>query len=130
MIRRPPRSTLFPYTTLFRSLGDADDRIQRRAQFMRHVGEERRLGEAHRLGLVARGGERLFVALTLGDISVDDDASAFRQTAVPYLQYGAVGKGRLPHVIPRQLGGEPAHFGFGVARRILATLGQEVKAIV
>src|SRR3712207_8255396 len=27
MIRRPPRSTLFPYTTLFRSRGgDADDR--------------------------------------------------------------------------------------------------------
>src|SRR2546429_6640346 len=24
MIRRPPRSTLFPYTTLFRSLEDAD----------------------------------------------------------------------------------------------------------
>src|SRR5258708_18012010 len=24
MIRRPPRSTLFPYTTLFRSLGDID----------------------------------------------------------------------------------------------------------
>src|SRR5438067_4856337 len=23
MLRRPPRSTLFPYTTLFRSLGDA-----------------------------------------------------------------------------------------------------------
>src|SRR5256885_12367186 len=23
MIRRPPRSTLFPYTTLFRSLGDS-----------------------------------------------------------------------------------------------------------
>src|SRR5256885_5822228 len=26
MIRRPPRSTLFPYTTLFRSIEDADDR--------------------------------------------------------------------------------------------------------
>src|SRR3712207_9378797 len=25
MIRRPPRSTLFPYTTLFRSLGEAVD---------------------------------------------------------------------------------------------------------
>src|SRR2546430_12648962 len=25
MIRRPPRSTLFPYTTLFRSLSDVDD---------------------------------------------------------------------------------------------------------
>src|SRR2546429_2651864 len=26
MIRRPPRSTLFPYTTLFRSLGSAENR--------------------------------------------------------------------------------------------------------
>src|SRR2546428_4495774 len=26
MIRRPPRSTLFPYTTLFRSPGSAEDR--------------------------------------------------------------------------------------------------------
>src|SRR2546422_6343455 len=25
MIRRPPRSTLFPYTTLFRSLGNPED---------------------------------------------------------------------------------------------------------
>src|SRR3712207_9098320 len=30
MIRRPPRSTLFPYTTLFRSVVDALDSIQRR----------------------------------------------------------------------------------------------------
>src|SRR2546423_2551843 len=28
MIRRPPRSTLFPYTTLFRSLTLADDRLE------------------------------------------------------------------------------------------------------
>src|SRR2546427_5002859 len=27
MIRRPPRSTLFPYTTLFRSTGDLDPAI-------------------------------------------------------------------------------------------------------
>src|SRR2546422_8108078 len=27
MIRRPPRSTLFPYTTLFRSLTDAQRRV-------------------------------------------------------------------------------------------------------
>src|SRR2546427_9512390 len=30
MIRRPPRSTLFPYTTLFRSLGE-DDRVHEAA---------------------------------------------------------------------------------------------------
>src|SRR3712207_7275428 len=27
MIRRPPRSTLFPYTTLFRSTGDRDELV-------------------------------------------------------------------------------------------------------
>src|SRR5256712_4699203 len=36
MIRRPPRSTLFPYTTLFRSLhGRADD-----VRILHHVSEE------------------------------------------------------------------------------------------
>src|SRR5271168_5448879 len=30
MIRRPPRSTLFPYTTLFRSHRSADRRVHRR----------------------------------------------------------------------------------------------------
>src|SRR2546429_2370818 len=33
MIRRPPRSTLFPYTTLFRSLGDLQGRIWTRPTF-------------------------------------------------------------------------------------------------
>src|SRR2546427_3897000 len=31
MIRRPPRSTLFPYTTLFRSAGSARRDVSRRA---------------------------------------------------------------------------------------------------
>src|SRR3712207_7388613 len=35
MIRRPPRSTLFPYTTLFRSLGVlAEEYISKRAQWL------------------------------------------------------------------------------------------------
>src|SRR5690554_2086126 len=29
MVRRPPRSTLFPYTTLFRSANDIRDRVSR-----------------------------------------------------------------------------------------------------
>src|SRR2546422_8556052 len=29
MIRRPPRSTLFPYTTLFRSVRESSDRVAR-----------------------------------------------------------------------------------------------------
>src|SRR2546425_9733969 len=37
MIRRPPRSTLFPYTTLFRSLrGSVEDFLQRGRKVMVH----------------------------------------------------------------------------------------------
>src|SRR3712207_8700038 len=42
MIRRPPRSTLFPYTTLFRSLA-------------LEKGEKDRLHEVHAGGVVAEG---------------------------------------------------------------------------
>src|SRR3712207_7614825 len=44
MIRRPPRSTLFPYTTLFRSRGPAareqppGDRVTRAERHQRHDG--------------------------------------------------------------------------------------------
>src|SRR3712207_8622959 len=35
MIRRPPRSTLFPYTTLFRSYQDLDDYLNATVSFVR-----------------------------------------------------------------------------------------------
>src|ERR1035438_7965350 len=54
MIRRPPRSTLFPYTTLFRSileyrlhLADVADRLERVARQDDKVGRFARLEEAH-----------------------------------------------------------------------------------
>src|SRR5688572_31096899 len=37
MIRRPPRSTLFPYTTLFRSIEVVDGPIRRRAELVAFV---------------------------------------------------------------------------------------------
>src|SRR5256885_11523455 len=37
MIRRPPRSTLFPYTTLFRSRGKIMWRAERTEQLHRHL---------------------------------------------------------------------------------------------
>src|SRR5256885_10798632 len=45
MIRRPPRSTLFPYTTLFRSLDaiDDDDAAIRHARGRSRVRHERRI---------------------------------------------------------------------------------------
>src|SRR3712207_8748858 len=58
MIRRPPRSTLFPYTTLFRSGADAADdqavpvRLQRRRRRAGQRGADRR---AARAGGAGRG---------------------------------------------------------------------------
>src|SRR2546426_5150937 len=48
MIRRPPRSTLFPYTTLFRSLDDhIEPPLRQRSADAPHIGEtEPRLRQA------------------------------------------------------------------------------------
>src|SRR3712207_8112749 len=51
MIRRPPRSTLFPYTTLFRSHARA---IARRAFGVAAIARHRRFVEAPRLILARR----------------------------------------------------------------------------
>src|SRR5690242_21524160 len=55
MIRRPPRSTLFPYTTLFRSrhqdladLGRAGEGDLAYDRIARHLGADRLLGAGHR----------------------------------------------------------------------------------
>src|SRR5256885_8585621 len=55
MIRRPPRSTLFPYTTLFRSVGHGDG-----AEFARGAAGSRnafldRLRLAHQRDIAGRG---------------------------------------------------------------------------
>src|SRR5258708_29438617 len=52
MIRRPPRSTLFPYTTLFRSPIEDAKGIQRILQVMQHVhvgGLTQRRGRVERI---------------------------------------------------------------------------------
>src|SRR2546426_4872842 len=57
MIRRPPRSTLFPYTTLFRSHHVAPDDAARPARAQRLAGRLLgRDGEGHRAGAVGAGG--------------------------------------------------------------------------
>src|SRR2546422_6038085 len=49
MIRRPPRSTLFPYTTLFRSLGSGDARAARGAEERRGYAGARQTHHQHPL---------------------------------------------------------------------------------
>src|SRR5256885_10888863 len=61
MIRRPPRSTLFPYTTLFRSprLRDAGHHAGARARAPPRRGAARRRGARRRGGLGRLGLARL-----------------------------------------------------------------------
>src|SRR3712207_6898749 len=67
MIRRPPRSTLFPYTTLFRSAqqqGREDDRGRRRAREHRSRSEQplrirRQRGGRHGVGDQGQGQGRV-----------------------------------------------------------------------
>src|SRR5256885_8749673 len=50
MIRRPPRSTLFPYTTLFRSVGDPGKRQPKRKPRRKSQLRKRKLPRKNRPG--------------------------------------------------------------------------------
>ena len=50
-------------------LGKADDGVERRAQFVAHIGEEARLRAVGLFGEVARLDQRLLVDLALGDVA-------------------------------------------------------------
>src|SRR5689334_24315183 len=74
MIRRPPRSTLFPYTTLFRSRMrriDAENPqlLREKRQFLKREHQSAVVGMALDVGIELRGEEVSFdhVAFELGD---------------------------------------------------------------
>src|SRR2546427_12655792 len=70
MIRRPPRSTLFPYTTLFRSRG-------------REPGGSRVRSRPHRAGrsLMAGGGDKPRVLIAGGGVAAIETLLALRDLA-------------------------------------------------
>src|SRR3712207_9541992 len=72
MIRRPPRSTLFPYTTLFRSVLDG----MRDAEDPRVVEQQVEPAE-----LGARGGEELLDRGRIAHVGRDDERARARGAA-------------------------------------------------
>src|SRR3712207_6928375 len=74
MIRRPPRSTLFPYTTLFRSTErrDAAHRGDRRVEEQVAAARDERLGREPRRRV---GAEEVDLQLTLDVRRVEDRKS-------------------------------------------------------
>src|SRR2546426_1594071 len=67
MIRRPPRSTLFPYTTLFRSRAGGEGPAHRRAQGLAR--RERRARNAAAGGGKRRGGRHHAACVRCGERS-------------------------------------------------------------
>src|SRR5260370_3439269 len=74
MIRRPPRSTLFPYTTLFRSLASVDFLINVNRFTLFDLSTIEAAQAARPLLLHAVGGNRTFERLGAGCIMLDDRA--------------------------------------------------------
>src|SRR2546429_1325328 len=76
MIRRPPRSTLFPYTTLFRShrqeqIAEPDHTIEGRAELVRYVREELVLEFARLIELGVEAGQLPVLVLELGVLRLE-----------------------------------------------------------
>src|SRR2546430_12393484 len=69
MIRRPPRSTLFPYTTLFRSRQTSLLRVERSPveKVVRHQDESRPVDQRGALPKDGRGTGRAVITLFIGD---------------------------------------------------------------
>src|SRR5687768_18301150 len=79
MLRRPPRSTLFPYTTLFRSA--------RRGRRFRRPGGRRRRPPHHRPGRRAAGVARDLRRLCRGRGVVRDRKSTRLNSSHGYISY-------------------------------------------
>src|SRR2546426_12374815 len=94
MIRRPPRSTLFPYTTLFRSLVEGDFleglSIAGASEFESWLGAERVRWRAqgidalvrHAAGLLAQGDATAAVTAALRALSLDPTSEAAARAAM------------------------------------------------
>ena len=95
---------------LEQQLGHADDAVHRRADLVAHLGQERALRVAGRLGRLARQAQRFFAALALGDVARDGDAA---DTLVGVVEQGRDGD---LDVDGRARAGQ----GLGVVRELLA----------
>src|SRR3712207_7410940 len=73
MIRRPPRSTLFPYTTLFRS-----DLHQPVGEIRAELGERRRALHAGQGALLGEGLAQRVAHVAVGAVDVDLDRKSTR----------------------------------------------------
>src|SRR5256886_6751313 len=129
MIRRPPRSTLFPYTPLFRSLGEVLAEIVRRARLQRLVVLHQRL---QRVG-AQRTGEPLALRLQARDHGHRHPLLLERAVHTEHLARLRLGFGlggvRGMSLLPQKLGGAEEQPGAKLPAHDVAPLVQEQRQI-
>src|SRR3712207_2615946 len=72
MIRRPPRSTLFPYTTLFRSVGGRLIQVGASEYVVRGIGYIRRVSDLENIVVDAPNGTPVYLS-SLGSVQLGSD---------------------------------------------------------
>src|SRR3712207_9309615 len=77
MIRRPPRSTLFPYTTLFRSEQQIQYIVNDAQVRFLFVGEQEQYDKAHRIFALCPSLERIIIFDDSVRISAHDPATLY-----------------------------------------------------
>src|SRR3712207_9410822 len=95
MIRRPPRSTLFPYTTLFRSI-HRDRELCPRQRDVAHCGAERPVALERTVAELSDAWIEVVGEVFLG--ASDDDAVERLLRRVRVCRDGDVGAGRVERV--------------------------------
>src|ERR1035437_10210067 len=96
MIRRPPRSTLFPYTTLFRSLQGRHDWFVSKSELARnrHVGDySREVGQCLRICALLPVCDLLGMSL--------DENRASHELRLQLPDGGQYGSSQFPEITPR-----------------------------
>src|SRR3712207_7910686 len=83
MIRRPPRSTLFPYTTLFRSHDVAAGRVAHLR--VAGLGGDGELDRHQQLARVQRGGENALGEVVRGDAALRSEEHTSELQSRQYL---------------------------------------------
>ena len=95
-----PRGIDHQHVFLRDHLGEADDGVERRAQFVAHGGKEAALGGVGLFGGGARQIERLFLDLSIGDVAHHGDDFAVRAVVVRRLL-----ERPAAHLDPDEIGG-------------------------
>src|SRR3712207_761293 len=103
MIRRPPRSTLFPYTTLFRSVGDFGAAVDEAGALLHGKGAPAG-AELEALALMNLGiAEGWTLRLAESEAHVERALALGRRLGRPYIEIGCLGALSTVAILTRRL---------------------------